>query len=323
MLLKVTIKKFYCQDTKRMQQLMEEIYTKRERIDWHMKKNIKNSNVFGSSKNVYYAQVSYLVDYLKNTGKNTRMREDEMLDACRSYIDDLKRNGKNSHSIHTAISACAKGLGVEMKEIGQVRRQTSTKGRSSVGYRNAGNERICNFASMVGIRRAEYSELTGKDLIEKNGDTFVVVRKGKGGKYQEQLIAAENVDDVKKYFAGRGENEKIFSQSEIKGLHNANVHALRRENAQKMYRYYAAMPPDERSKMIEKLRQRFNENQKKYGRLNEEELSRPYYARNKKIIDDLKKNGFGRKLDRFALMCVAVFHLAHYRVNVVVQNYMR
>lgn len=296
---------------------------RRERIDRYMIRNIKHSDTYSTTKQTYCQQVTQLFKYLRGTGKKTAMREDQMVDACRGYIDDLKKNGKSSHSIHTAISAFAKGLGVEMKDIGYVERTTSKKGRDSVGRRSIHNERICNFASMVGIRRAEYADLTGKDLIEKNGDTFVVVRKGKGGKYQEQLIAAKNVDAVKSYFQGKKQDEKIFTKKELRGLDHANVHALRRQNAQNMYRCYAAMNPEERAATIDKIRQRFNENPKKYGKLDERALDRPYYVRKRDVIAGLKKNGFDRKLDRFALMAVAVFHLAHYRVDVVVQNYLR
>lgn len=296
---------------------------RRERIDHYMTQNIKKSSVYSTTKKVYAQQVRQLLNYMRETGQKTSMHVDQMLPASQQYVQHLQEIGQSSHSVHTAISALAKGLGVKMADIGKVDRTLSAKGRDAPGLRTRYNQRICDFASMVGIRRAEYAALTGKDILEKDGKTYVVVRKGKGGKYQEQLVSDKNAEAVKSYFKGKGPDEKIFSSKEVKGLEHANVHALRRKNAQEMYRYYEKMNPAERKEVIKKLQERFDANKKKAGKLDVGSLYRPYYVRSPELIRSLAANGFDRKLDRFALMSVAVFHLSHYRVDVVVKNYLR
>ena len=298
---------------------------KRVNVEEYLTQNVNACGAYSSSRKTYKQHVRQFIHYLNDQGKPKRMNQERILKECQEYVKHLEAKGQSPHTVHTAISALASGTKHKLNDIGKVDRTLSTRGRVSTGRRTEGNERICEFAAMVGIRRAEYAKLTGSDIKEKDGDTYVIVRRGKGGKYQEQLIAPGNAEAVKSYFEGRGPNERIFSKEEAAGLHNANVHALRRANAQKMYRYYEAMDVRERAVMVKKIKQRFADNPKKVEKINGmmRSLYSPYYVRNKELAQSLKENGFDRKLDRFALMAVAVFHLSHYRVNVVVHNYLR
>ena len=194
-----------------------------------------------------------------------------------------------------------------------------TRGRSNIGRRNEKNQPIVEFARMVGIRENEYRRLTGCDITEKNGKTYVIVQKGKGGKRQEQLIKDEYVEKVKKYFEGKDENDKIFTKSQMVAADHANLHALRRELAFEMYQHYKNMNQDDRKEIIELLRERYEQNPQKKGKFDTEKLNRPIYLRSYR--DTYIKNGKTPKLDRFAVIAVSVLHLSHYREDVVLHHY--
>ena len=57
--------------------------------------------------------------------------------------------------------------------------------------------RLVNFQRAVGIRRSELKKLKGKDIRkDNNGNYYVLVQRGKGGKFQPQLILPQDVPVV-------------------------------------------------------------------------------------------------------------------------------
>ncbi len=151
------------------------------------------------------------------------------------YIGARRKQGLSDATLHTDLACLCKATGASMSEFETIRRGQPTKGRSDDArrVRSTENRRVLDFAAKVGIRKMEYSHLKGSDFVEKGGRAYVVVRKGKGGKRQEQLILPEDVDFVKSYFDG-SENY-VFSKEEIKACTHANLHEVRRERAQMLY----------------------------------------------------------------------------------------
>lgn len=299
----------------------------RVQIDKYMTQNVARGKQYTTTKDVYKAECQRFAHHLQVKGCGRNMSPDRLLGHAKEYVAWMGREGYSSHSIHTTISALAKGLNVKMADIGAVQRKISSKGRGeSAGYRGSNNEDICRFAAAVGIRRQEYANLRGGDFWEKDGRAFVIVRKGKGGKYQEQLIRPDKVDEVRDFFRGAGKDEKLFPHAEQQLAH-ANVHALRRDNAQEMYRRYSSMSREERAPLMEIVRERFRANPVKEERQSwhkiERQLTRPVYVRNPELREQLQQNGFKLPLDREALLMVSVLHLSHYRVDVCYTNYLR
>jgi integrase len=211
-----------------------------------------------------------------------------------------------------------------MSDFMTIRRGQPTKGRSdeSRRVRTPENQRVLAFATKVGIRKMEYSHLKGSDFVQKGGRAYVVVRKGKGGKRQEQLILPEDVEFVRSYFDG-SENY-VFSKEEIKACTHANLHEIRRERAQKLYERWRVelKDPAKREEMMRLLEERFNENPKKMGKFSRSKMDTPYRTRGE-VRKELYEANKPLEYDRLALLSVSVLALAHYREDVCVKHYMK
>jgi len=240
------------------------------------------------------------------------------------YIDARRKQGLSAATLHTDLACLCKATGASMSDFDTIRRGQPTKGRSdsSKRVRSAENQRVLAFANKVGIRKMEYAHIKGSDFVEKDGRAYVIVRKGKGGKRQEQLILPEDVEFVKSYFDG-SENY-VFSKEEIKACTHANLHEVRRERAQMLYERWRIelKNPEKREEMMRLLEQRFNENPLKMGRFNRTKMDTPYKTRGE-VRKELYEANKPLEFDRLALLGVSVLALSHYREDVAVKHYMK
>lgn len=282
----------------------------------------------------YLQQVSLYADWLRTQGVKSRAKEEEAVAHIQAYLDDLTAQGKSPHTVHTAAAAVCKALGESMGDYDKPLRDSAPrKGReaaASMAGRHDGNMddarycRLVSFARVVGLRRAEYAQLRGRDLVCKDGRYYVHVLHGKGGREQWQLIDDDDVPIVKECFAGIGSDELVFSPEDMRN--KLNLHLFRREQAQEMYsRYMARMEEDSayREELIRDLKQAFAGAGKDWRRSKDMRLlDTPYFTR-RAIRRDMRTNDRPLRYDRVALMAVSVFHLAHWRADVTVSNYMR
>ena len=241
-----------------------------------------------------------------------------------AYIEDRKKQGLSSATLHTDLACLCKATGASMSEFDTIRRGQPRKGRSDDArrVRSAENRRVLDFATKVGVRKMEYSHIKGSDFVEKDGRAYVIVRKGKGGKRQEQLILPEDVEFVKSYFDG-SENY-VFSKAEIKACTHANLHEIRRGRAQMLYERWRVelKNPEKREEMMRLLEERFDENPKKMGKFNRAKMNTPYKTRGE-VRKELYEANKPLEFDRLALLSVSVLALAHYREDVAVKHYMK
>lgn len=185
-------------------------------------------------------------------------------------------------------------------------------------------QRLVAFAKVVGLRRAEYARLRGQDLVCRDGRYYVHVLRGKGGREQWQLIDDDDVPIVKACFSGVAPDELVFSAEDMKN--KLNLHLLRREQAQEMYsRYTQRMEesPTYRQELIRTLKQAFAKAGKDWRRSKDMRRLDTLYFTRRAIRKDMAVNSRALRYDRVALMAVSVFHLAHWRADVTVANYMR
>ena len=172
------------------------------------------------------------------------------LEECRGYIqvycDSLDARGLSASTVHTYCAAICKVFGdIPMSLISKKKRYVAeySKGRKKpVEKYRIGSDpettstRLVEFQKMVGIRRHELERLTGKDIVERDGVTYVFVKNGKGGKSSYIYITEENASKVREYFAGKGPDEKIFEAQEFNNT--LNLHWYRAMHAQEMYEYF-------------------------------------------------------------------------------------
>lgn len=265
-----------------------------------------------------------------------------MLEECSAHVQDyadfLVAQGKSPSTIHTYLAGICRICGVPLADIQKpirvVAENTRSRGMKAVDSRTDSSReaspRLYDFACIAGIRRAEYLHLTPEDLVEDDfGHPCVLVRKGKGGKRQLQRILPEELPAIKVVFDAPADEQHLFSRDELKN--KIDLHHLRAQRAQKMYRYYLARIETEtgyRAQLISEIRhiwEQDDEARKSNGyrakRWSDMKVTGNYVLRgnNRKLA---QKHGLPLQYDRLALLAVSVFHLSHWRHDVTVANYL-
>lgn len=276
--------------------------------------------------------------------KEQNYTREEVLDNPQSYLqqyaDNLKARGLSAATIHTYIAPCCKGLNIPMQHISKPDRAIRDITRSRGGKNPRGRKdaekpeyaRLVAFQSAVGLRRAELAHLKGEDLQKRDGALYVHVRSGKGGREQWQKILPRDAGIVAETFKGIGKDERVFSADEMKN--RIDLHGMRAAHARACYDYYAdriRQRPEYREQLREELLTYFKAHHDPDGKLDLDAYNR--------FCLDMEKNagmyqmrGEARKLaeemerptiyDRVGLMATSVFHLAHWRLDVTITNYL-
>lgn len=260
-------------------------------------------------------------------------KEKELL---QRYEKELEASGYSASTIHRRLAAPCKATGISMSEIEKPKRTAGKITRSRnpdankqgrIEATEARYNRLIRFQNAVGIRRAELSRLTGADLvIDEMGYLCVYVERGKGGKTQLQRILPEDEKTVLEIFQAADPEQKLFSKEEMQN--KIDLHGIRREHAQKAYKYYADRlknEPEYKYQCQQELMARYDERHKP-GASRQRFIAditneQPYKLRGEnrqKAIEQGKKT----KYDRLALMMVSVFCLSHWRLDVTITNYL-
>lgn len=260
-------------------------------------------------------------------------REKELLQA---YEKELEAAGYSAATIHRRLAAPCKATNISMSEIEKPKRTSGKITRSrreeanKQGKREAEDEkynRLVTFQKAVGIRRAELSRLTGADLvIDEMGYLCVYVERGKGGKTQLQRILPEDEGTVLEIFQAADPGQKLFSKEEMQN--KIDLHGIRREHAQKAYKYYADRLKNEpgykyqcRKELMARYDERHRPGASRQRFIADITNEQPYKLRGenrRKAIEQDKQTEY----NRLALMAASVFHLSHWRGSVAVTNYL-
>lgn len=301
-----------------------------------LKRKSKEKPMLAKTERQYKKHALKFVEYCKSTYRC------KTLEDCKSHIQDytnyLTASGKTPSTTHTYLAGICRVLDVPLEDINKpiriVAENTRSRGSKAVDIRkDAGREaspRLYDFASIVGIRRNEYLHLAPDDLVfDDFGHPCVLVRKGKGGKRQLQRILPEELPAIKAVFDNPANEEHLFSRDELKN--KIDLHHLRAQRAQKMYRYYLDRIESEtgyRAQLISEIRhiwEQDDEARKSNGyrakRWSDMKVTGNYVLRgnNRKLA---QKHGLPVAYDRLALLAVSVFHLSHWRHDVTVANYL-
>lgn len=257
------------------------------------------------------------------------------------YEEYLEKENLSPATIHTYLAPVCKAFSVDMQTIKKPRRSAGAikkcrdvnkNPRGQNEAKNASYQQVVCMAKATGLRRDELKNITANALQKDVCGYDCLVVKGKGGKVQWQRILPNDLPVVRSAFAGKKGNEKIFSTEAFKN--HISIHTLRAEHARDCYDYYLGIcrkggreqlkkellktfdayhVGDSRSKRFTKQREIFIADMDKDGG--------KYHIRGDNVQ---RAKAAGRPLvyDRVALMCTSVWHLAHWRVNVTVTNYM-
>lgn len=289
----------------------------------------------------YKRDIQRFSDYCRIEQKIREVKDlpegkDGIIGLINTYSRHMESEGLKSSTIHTYLAPVCAGFGINMKEIDKPKRRASEVSKSrqadicnqqgQVEKEDPRNARLVDAAERIGVRRSEYGRLTGtgygKDVC---GCDCVTVR-GKGGKIQHQRILPEDREAVKFLFDGSG--RKVFTQDEMNN--KIDLHGIRREHAQKCYAYYVDQIRQGKGDQLRgeliatfKAYHYDGDNPKRIARfLGDIDRSGGVYATRGENTDRARISGSDGKYDRLALMCVSVWHLAHWRLDVTVRHYM-
>ena len=298
----------------------------------------------------YKKRIKEFADWAKEHGY--KRTGDITKEVVQEYEKHLENNPKRyaPATIHTYLSPVCSAAGVRMEEIRKPRRAAGkiTRGRDhdAAGTKVVKNvqgkrqeedpryARLMTLQKAVGIRRAELGKLKGADFVRRGNSWYVRVRNGKGGKEQFQLVLPEDVPAVKAVFKGVAADQKVFSREEM--ANKINLHGIRATHAKDCYHHYADMiekHPEVAEKLRSTLLSRWDEGHERLKNSNPKAWKaqrekfvrdmddRPYLLRG----DNLRKAealGIPTAYNRLALMCVSVFHLSHWRLDVTTTNYL-
>lgn len=250
---------------------------------------------------------------------------------CRPHIQDyadwLVEQDKSPSTVHTYLAGVCRVFEVPLADIQKPKRVTSQNIRSR-GLKNVDSRQdtkretspqLYDFASVVGIRRAEYTRLRGDDLVyDESGYLCVRIRRGKGGKYQLQRILPGDEMFVRAHFDGS--TSLIFKKAELDN--QIDLHHLRAVQAQRAYQYYVERlcnEPEYRAQLEAEIKVRWRKYNKR--RWKQREFGDSYKLRgsNKELA---RRLGRPTEYDRLAVLATSVFHLSHWRCDVTVSNYL-
>lgn len=118
--------------------------------------------------------------WLKEKGHKSGLPMAEAVQYIQPYLDSLVDRGLAPSTIHTEAAGVCKALGEHMRSYHYPKRTTPpTKGRDleRIAEMEADPKfaEIIPFVGAVGIRRAEYLDLRGRDLVCRDGNCYVHV----------------------------------------------------------------------------------------------------------------------------------------------------
>lgn len=313
---------------------------RQQSVQYEMKKSALEGITDRDTQKIYKKCIDRFKNYMHDIGLNTSEVRADRVAAVQSFERHLESEGKSPHTIHTYLAPVCKGLGVNMREIDKPERtaRSITKGRveaNTQGRREAvleKNDRLVSFQKAVGIRRSELADLKPSDICRTaSGDVYVHVRHGKGGKEQYQYVLPMDRGAVLSALNGSQSNSRLFSDKELNN--KIDLHSIRAVQAQRAYGYYADRIQAEPSFKVECIKKMLAY----FDRMNTHD--KRYEARLKAFKDDISRDDFTYRLrgnnaqkarelglplvyDRVALSMVSVFHLAHWRNDVTVKDYM-
>ena len=273
----------------------------------------------------------------------------EVIQEYEKYLESSPRQYSPA-TIHTYLTPACAAAEIKMSEIRKPKRTAGSiirgrrqdadgqeASRNQLGDREENSPKFARLVSLqraVGIRRAELGRLTGADLVRRGPSLYVRVRKGKGGKEQLQYILPQDKQTVQEIFAGIESNQKVLDKSEMNN--HINLHGLRAKHGRDCYQHYLRHITT-RQGAADNLRQTLlarwekgheqlrESDQKAWERQRKRFIAdcddRPYLLRGENLAK-AQALGLPEEYNRLALMCVSVWHLSHWRLDVTVTNYL-
>lgn len=282
---------------------------KRESLTKQVSDRLGGMTAFGNSKHMdkisgetgdKIYSYSTLHTYIKHCKYFTSWCKEEYgcrtLEQCRphaaEWIEQRIEEGKSSYTIKLEAAALGKLYGVPFRDLGikttpERKRADITRSRTEAKrdkhFSEERNSDLVDFCRSTGLRRREVAAVRGCDLRMINGEYYIHVRNGKGGKERDVLILDSSVVDFVQDRRKEAPGRPLFAYVSS----NADIHGYRAEYAQRLYNRIA--------RPIEEI-----------------SVAERYYCRGDKK---------GIVYDRDAMLAVSRM-LGHNRINVIAEHYL-
>ena len=184
--------------------------------------------------NAYLQQCIQFVRWCKTEHKCKTLKD------CRNYADEyLKMNidrGLSPYTLKLQVSALCKLYSCSSTDFIATparKRKNITRSRFTQISRNTTEfERFC---LCTGLRRREITALRGSSLVEENGQYYIAVNNGKGGRRRiSEIVGTPDDIDFVVAMMKKAENRKVFSV-----IPEIDIHAYRAAYAKKVYEKYS------------------------------------------------------------------------------------
>lgn len=215
--------------------------------------NLKSKLAIGSSKHIdkmtgensrnkiysYGTYTAYLQQCIQFAKWCKTTHKCKNLDECRCYVDDyLKKNideKKSPYTIKLQASAMAKLYGCTAYDFINTPKRLRKNIKRSRATQIKGNTDFERFCLCTGLRRREITALRGSALIIDNGQYYIKVDNGKGGRMRIAEIVGTSKDiDFVVNIMKKAEDNKVFSK-----IPYTDIHAMRAAYASRIYNKYA------------------------------------------------------------------------------------
>ena len=194
--------------------------------------------------NAYLQQSIQFVKWCKTKHKC------KTLDECKQYADEyLKLNidkGMSPYTLKLQVAALCKLYSCSSADFIPTpprKRKNITRSRNTNIKCETDFERFC---LCTGLRRREIAALRGSALIEENGQYYIHIKNGKGGRvrYAEICGTKEEIAFVVQKMKN-AEDNKVFSK-----IPYTDIHAMRAAYASRIYNKYARQKSEFRNERL-------------------------------------------------------------------------
>lgn len=183
--------------------------------------------------NAYLQQCIQFVRWCKSSHNCKTLKD------CRNYANEyLQANidkGLSPYTLKLQVAALCKLYSCSSTDFIPTpprKRKYITRSRNTNIKCNTEFERFC---LCTGLRRREITALRGSALVEQDGQFYILVKNGKGGRHRiSEIVGTEADIEFVINTMKKAENHKVFSK-----IPYCDIHAYRAAYAKKIYQKYA------------------------------------------------------------------------------------
>lgn len=186
----------------------------------------------------YKKQANYFLQWLKEKEYRYKILEEIPRERVREWLEYNKERGLSAWTLRLQGSAMAKVMDCRTTDFNfrypirdrrEIKRSRGAAERDNVSYEN--NRDLIDFLKATGLRKKEIQKISSNKVFERDGQLFVKVDNGKGGKEREVHVIKEHEERVREIAEKYKDEDRMFEKINS----HIDVHGIRREYAAARY----------------------------------------------------------------------------------------